>query len=118
MVPQADHAPALRFEERRAQRVARPRFEVLASVEFDDQAGLDAGEVDGVRADGMLATELQPAQASVAQVEPQGAFGVGAVATQLAGECAGREAGHGESFRWVDDVRRSVPVCVEMLPQA
>jgi hypothetical protein len=52
-------------------------FEVLPTVELDDQLGFDTGEVSEVAADRMLAAELAAGELTVAQGVPQGALGVG-----------------------------------------
>lgn len=73
VVPETQHAPALRLQELRALLVMRQSvaMRVLATVELDDQAGCHAGEVREVGADGMLAAEFVLAQLLGAQVAPE-----------------------------------------------
>ena len=59
---------------------------MLAAVEFDDQPAFQANEIDDIRADGMLAAELAAHEGAVAQMVPDGAFGVGHGSPQMAGE--------------------------------
>ena len=59
---------------------------VRRAVDFDDEARADAGEVDDVRADGVLAAEFSFAVAAAAQEAPEFGFragGIGAVAPGL-----------------------------------
>jgi hypothetical protein len=59
---------------------------VLASVRFDHEAVLGAGEVDDERADRVLSPESMAGEASSAQVNPQPDLGVRRCASEVAGE--------------------------------
>jgi hypothetical protein len=61
----------------------------LTAVEFDDQPRFHAAEINEVRANGMLPTELRAGELAAAQVAPQGRFGVAPVPAQRAGADAG-----------------------------
>ena len=87
IVPETQDPVAAASQVRRAQGVAAG-LDMLAAVELDDQARLDAGEIDDVRAHRMLAAELASAQAPVAQVEPDRTFGVGHLPPEVASEVA------------------------------
>jgi hypothetical protein len=50
------------------------RSVVGRAVEFDDELGLDAVEVGGVRAEGVLAAKLQSAELAVAEELPEIVF--------------------------------------------
>jgi hypothetical protein len=70
---------------------------VLTAIGLDDQPVFDAGEIDDVSGDGMLAAELEPGQPAVAQGFPQNALGAGFVAAQVAGE----RNGHAGTLRGI-----------------
>ena len=70
IVPEAQHAKTLRFKETRSQKIAFDLLRVLAAVQFDHEAVLQAGEVDDVDADTVLSPEFPSAQATTAQVLP------------------------------------------------
>ena len=50
---------------------------MLSTVEFDDELRFDASKVGNESSDGELTTELEAAQAALAQVEPEAALGIG-----------------------------------------
>ena len=62
------------------------RVEVLAAIQFHHQTTFDAGEVDDVSADRVLAPETQAVELAAAQVAPEMALGVRRVSSQTAGE--------------------------------
>ena len=52
-------------------------LEMLAAIELDDQARLNAREVGEEPAHRMLATEFVAAELTIAQTQPNGALGIG-----------------------------------------
>ena len=83
IVPEPDHSISSLFECSRSKRIAIPV--VLPSVDLDDQAPIDAAEIDDVLADRPLALELQPAEPPVAQFKPHGSLGIGHAVSQWPG---------------------------------
>jgi hypothetical protein len=82
VVPEADHAIAERFHGLGARGVRFRR--VLASIQFDDQVLVSAGEVSDVRADRELADEFGTFETAAAQIVPKAILGVGRLVPQLA----------------------------------
>jgi hypothetical protein len=70
VVPEALLAKTLCFKKPRSQKIAFNLLRVMATVQFDHQAILQAGEVDDVGADTVLSSEFPSAQATTAQVLP------------------------------------------------
>ncbi len=64
-------------------------FGVLASVEFDDEARAEAGEVCDVWADGSLAAEAVSVELASAEVGPEMLFGFRGVLAEFSGEVRG-----------------------------
>jgi len=80
VVPEAEDAVALGYEE------VGPggRVEgVLAAIELDDQMKFETDEVDDIRSDAMLATELGAIELSRAQMAPKRLLCLGGVAPEL-----------------------------------
>jgi hypothetical protein len=71
VVPEAQHAKALTFEDCRAALVFLDSRRVLATVELDDQTTLQTAEIHYVGTDRVLATELHTEKASIAEREPK-----------------------------------------------
>ncbi len=88
MVPETKHTQAAPFDLGGAPCIVRlvPRLVVLAAVQFDHQAPIDADEVGDVVAEGMLAAELAAGHTAVAQEVPQARFGIGGGMAHGAGE--------------------------------
>ena len=61
---------------------------MLPTVEFDDQAELDTGEVSKVGGHWMLAPKPQAAKPATTQVVPDPVLGVGLPLAQVASEIA------------------------------
>jgi hypothetical protein len=59
---------------------------MLATIELDGDKSLEADEVEDVRAERPLATELVAIEASGAEVTPEVRFGFGRVFAECAGE--------------------------------
>jgi len=59
---------------------------MLPSIELDDQAGLEADEVDDVRADRALSKKLHSHHATRPQVVPESLLSVSRLGAQRAGE--------------------------------
>jgi hypothetical protein len=60
------------------------RLEVLAPVELDGQPLLRAEEIQNVRTACVLATELEPIEASIPEPRPDGGLGVSRLSSQRA----------------------------------
>ena len=58
------------------------RRTMLAAVSFNDQPTFNAGEVGDARSNRFLLLELEPAEATVTQVIPKPALGVGCFAPE------------------------------------
>lgn len=56
---------------------------VLAAINFDDEVSLPAYEVDNERSNRLLTNELESAETSITQCEPQFAFRIGLIAAEL-----------------------------------
>ena len=102
VVPEPQNTKTATAQKRIAPRIAR-RIGVLSAVDFHDQPGLQAGEVDDVRADGQLPPEPESLQLAHAQAAPQRAFGIGHPAPQLAGAIALLAFAHPCAPRWGRD---------------
>ena len=61
---------------------------MLTAIDFDDEALLEANEVENKVLKGDLATKLEKRKAPVAEQAPHGSFGVGGFAPHLLGEVA------------------------------
>jgi len=78
IVPEPQHAPALRLQPRRPSRViCRARLRMLPAVKFNDQPLRDTGEIDDERPDGILAPKFASRQPPPAQQEPQPILALG-----------------------------------------
>ena len=86
MVVEAEDLEALVAEVGVAALVAFRVVGMLAAVEFDDQARIEAGEVGDVGADGSLAAEAVAVELASAEARPEMLFGVGGVFAEFAGE--------------------------------
>jgi hypothetical protein len=97
-IPEAQDVIAARLEKAGAVVVMADGFirAVLAAVEFDNQFGGRAEEIDDVGTDGVLAAEAQIAKLARAQRGPENAFGVGGGGAQGSGEVALEVAAAGE----------------------
>ena len=83
MVPEADHAVAMRFDKRGARGVT-VAGRMLSAIQFDDQSRPPAGEVGDMRADRKLADKFEAVELPRAQSCPQRLFRFGRVAAQHA----------------------------------
>jgi len=77
IVPETQDAEAHRLDRFCSRRVLRQPSRMLAPIQLDDQPAFEAGEIDDMAANGMLAPELAAHQAAIAQVMPYLAFGIG-----------------------------------------
>src|SRR5690348_8150836 len=84
VVPEANYAETLGFDEGGAGGVLGLRGGVLTAVEFDDELGGVTGEVADVRADGDLLAPVVARQAFT-KGAPEDALGIGHVLAQAAG---------------------------------
>ena len=85
VVPKAQHDEASFAQENIAFRVTVEHLHTLGTIEFDDQSTLDAGEIDDVGADGMLATKLQAHHSMRTQEMPKAPLGVCGCSAQGSG---------------------------------
>ena len=83
VVPEPDHAVAMRFDHPRSRFVGRT-VSMLPAIEFNREPRQTAGELDHVVPNRQLPRKFHAAQLAGAQVRPQAAFGVGHVAAQFA----------------------------------
>lgn len=82
VVPEAQDAVTPGEEEGVSFFVVVLPFGVLAAVELDQDFSGQAGEIDDIGADGVLAAEAVAVKLVVAQVVPEKPFGVGSVAAE------------------------------------
>jgi hypothetical protein len=78
-VPEAKHCESLLAQVLIPNSIHFPAGCVLPAIHFDDQFPLEAGEVDDVSADGLLAPELQAGELLPAKMAPQEGFDTGRV---------------------------------------
>src|SRR5262249_9668795 len=97
VVPEPDHSIAAGVEELRSLGVVGLALSVLAAIELDDQCSIATDEICGVRADLVLAAELEAEQAAGAQMEPEPSFRVGLVGAETSLEGVVLLAAHGDS---------------------
>jgi len=96
-VQEAENEPAEGFDLALANEVVAGLIVVImdAAVEFDDEAGLLAGEVGEVAADRVLAAELQAIEATATESLPELAFGIGLALAEVARPFGSSLAVHG-----------------------
>lgn len=85
VVPEADHAVAVGFDDAGAVRVGGA-FGMLPSVQFNREAQASAREVGDEVADWKLPGELRALEPARAQVQPQALFSVGRIVAQVSRE--------------------------------
>ena len=85
MVPEAQHLKALLLQVAAAPIIFCLLFCMLSAIQFDDQAGFQAGEVGDVWPYCMLSTKLVAMQLPGSQPSPQMLFSIGHLCAQLAG---------------------------------
>jgi len=83
--PEAQHAPAGLLHHRCPPRVGFDLKSMMIPIYLDDDLAGDAGEVGKVRADGMLAAELDARHATIAQEFPGNLLRTTTITTQFAG---------------------------------
>ena len=77
MIPESNHAITVSIQEFGSSVIVGFRFEMLRSVQLNNELPIDATEIDYVRSDWMLAAKLETAEPACAQVRPQEMLGVG-----------------------------------------
>jgi len=85
MIPEAQHLKALLLQVAAAPIIFCLLFCVLSAIQFDDQAGFQAGEVGDVWPYCMLAAKLVAMQLAGTQPSPQMLFSIGHLCAQFAG---------------------------------
>ncbi len=88
VVPEPQHAEAETFQRSSTPFVVAALLEVLAAIQLDRQSAVDAGKVQDVAIDPVLAAKLH-AKLGVAKPRPQLAFGIGLAASKLLGMIGG-----------------------------
>ena len=68
---------------------------MLAAIDFDNQAMLDAHEVENVRTKWVLAAKAQVGELVFAQMKPESMLGIGHVAAELSREIGSCFLAHG-----------------------
>ncbi|MES2405488.1 MAG: hypothetical protein V4567_14305, partial [Pseudomonadota bacterium] len=76
VVPESKHPKSRRLERRGAAFVISALIEMLAAIEFDDQAVLQTNEIENVARHPVLAAKLH-AELCIAQVMPKQRFCIG-----------------------------------------
>ena len=61
-------------------------IQMLAAVENNDEASLEAGEIADIDAKGMLSSEFEAAELATPQMAPKERFGLGLVLAQSTSE--------------------------------
>src|SRR5258708_1133421 len=87
IIPVARSSKTFCDQDRVSRRVALGRC-VLTTIDFDDEALLEANEIENKALKGDLATKLEERKASVAQQAPHRSLGVGGLAPHLLCEVA------------------------------
>ncbi len=82
VVPEPDHLPTFIFEPSRPPGIVRAAG-MLAAVEFNDHASLDAGKISDKRAEWMLAAEFVTVQLPIADQRPKTLLGIGHIGAQF-----------------------------------
>ena len=91
-VGEAEDAIALGFEAVGAELVLADGLVVGEAVDFDDQTGGEADEIDDVAVEAVLAAEGAAGDALAAELEPQVGFGGGLVVAEVFDEGVGHGA--------------------------
>jgi hypothetical protein len=84
VVPEAQHPEAARAEQFAAPTVRPSLLLVLPAIDFDDQAGFEAYEVNDVLANRSLPAKFRTHPPARAQVVPQTMLGIGRLRPQVA----------------------------------
>ena len=82
-VPEPQHAKALLAQPGVPRGVVRALVEMMRTVDFDDQAGAEADEVEDVAAHRYLPAELVAGEVAQAERAPKTALGVGGLAAEI-----------------------------------
>ena len=90
-VPEPDDLKSARLEHLRPLGVVIGLIKVLSAVEFDDQLGVDAGEIGDVAVNRKLAAELEPVELASSQRPPEACLNLrllGAQGSRTAGSAS------------------------------
>jgi len=82
VVPKPQNEIAAVFQIFGPARVLLPLFNVLSTIQLDDQLCVGAAEIDNKSVERHLSPEFQAAEAVAAQSEPQRSFGIGLLPAQ------------------------------------
>jgi hypothetical protein len=88
VIPESENLKSVRYQNVGAGEVVVLSQIVLPTVEFDDQAKFETGEIGKVTGDRMLAPESESLQTTGTQVVPDPFLGIGGLLTQVSGETA------------------------------
>ena len=80
IVPITQHQEAHRFQNLCSLRISFRSNAVLTTIQFDDEMGVGAKEVDNKAVDWELSFELPAAQAAITQTKPQHSFHIRLIA--------------------------------------
>jgi len=75
-IPVADHAISISLQKIRSGKIPIRFFGVLAAVQFDDQLGLAAKEIDNEAVNGDLSPEFPATELAIANEAPKLRFGL------------------------------------------
>jgi len=90
VVPESQNPETLGSQKCIAIGVVRHLKDMLASVQFDDNGGLQTDKVANVTTDRSLSAKFVAAELTASQTAPEQAFGIGGVAAQFASVCVHR----------------------------
>ena len=85
IVPEPQHFESTAFQKPRPRLVPGALFVVLATIDFNDQACINAGEIGDERPDRILSSELVSIQLPPTQAMPKSMLGVGHLFAQRSG---------------------------------
>ena len=83
MVHESQHTETFRAQKRVALLIVRLSFQMLVSIELDDELRLEANEIGDVRPDKILPPEFISREFAIADMPPESSLGVGFAATHL-----------------------------------
>jgi hypothetical protein len=97
VVPETDNPESTSIQKSRARFIAFTLFGMLAAVDFNDQSGVDACEVDNEPANRVLPSKLEAVKRPPAQPVPKPLLGIGHLLAQFPRVVACLSIAHGPS---------------------